>query len=61
MDMDGSIASYMHLLTRSVEKHYKIVLYNGDWDDVVPFRDTLAGIEILGLKPSGLYTPWFTN
>jgi hypothetical protein len=33
-------------------KKYTIVLYNGNWDDVVPFLDTLKGIEILGLKPA---------
>lgn len=58
--MGGSIDSYRYLLSRT-ESKYRIVLYNGNWDDVVPFRDTLAGIGILGLEVSSLRRPWFTN
>lgn len=58
MDQDGSLESYSKLL---IKDKYKIVLYNGDWDDVVPFRDTLAGLELLNLKPAAPRKPWFTN
>jgi fermentation-respiration switch protein FrsA (DUF1100 family) len=27
----------------------KITLFNGDWDDVVPFRDTLKNLKLLNL------------
>jgi hypothetical protein len=33
---------------------YHIVLYNGDWDDVVPFTDTLKNLEALNLKESSI-------
>jgi serine carboxypeptidase-like clade 2 len=36
----------------------KVWMFNGDWDDVVPFRDTLKNLEKLGLKPSGDYKAW---
>ncbi len=49
--MKGSMASYAYLLSRDVsKKNYQIVLYNGDWDDVVPYLDTLHGLKELGLK-----------
>jgi len=40
---------------------YHIVLYNGDWDDVVPFTDTIKNMRNLKLEESYLYTPWFVN
>ena len=46
------MASYRHLLGKVEEKRYQIVLYNGDWDDVVPYIDTLKGIKNLLLKHS---------
>lgn len=38
---------YQHLLG---EDKYHMVLYNGDWDDVVPFTDTIKNMEKLNLK-----------
>ena len=52
IDPEGSISSYRHLidLMKSPNRSIKIILYNGNWDAVVPFIDTLKGIKILGLK-----------
>jgi serine carboxypeptidase-like clade 2 len=33
-------------------------LYNGDWDDVVPFRDTIKNLQLLDLPPKSDYIPW---
>ena len=48
IDLSGSMYQYIHLLTRT--EHLSIYLYNGDWDSVVPFRDTIKNIQ--GLKLS---------
>jgi serine carboxypeptidase-like clade 2 len=39
----------------------KIWLYNGDWDDVVPFPDTLKNLDKMNIKPIGPYKPWFVH
>jgi hypothetical protein len=49
IDSKGSLASYRYLLARVVDKRYQIVLYNGDWDTVVPYLDTIKWIKALGL------------
>lgn len=36
----------------------KIWLFSGDWDDVVPFRDTVKNLEKLDLKPQSPYHVW---
>lgn len=54
IDQRGSMASYRYLLSRVEEKMLQIVLYNGDWDDVVPYHDTIKGIENLNLVHSYL-------
>ena len=46
------MASYRHLLSKVEEKLYQIVLYNGDWDDVVPYIDTLKNIKSLHIGES---------
>lgn len=45
IDLDGSMQSYRILLSRLFSKSYQIVLYNGDWDDVVPYHDTIKSIK----------------
>ena len=40
---------YKYLLVR--QSKYSISLYNGDWDDVVPWHDTLNNLEALDLVP----------
>ena len=44
--------SYRILLSRLSTKNYQIVMYNGDWDDVVPYHDTIKGIKELYLSES---------
>jgi len=61
IDLAGSMASYRILLSRLSTKNYQIVLYNGDWDDVVPYHDTVKAIKELYLYDSYIYHPWFTN
>ena len=46
IDLKGSMASYRYLLGRNL---YTIALYNGDWDDVVPYVDTLKNMKRLNL------------
>ena len=40
---------------------YKIVVYSGDWDSVVPYIDTIKNLKRLNLEESPTYTPWFTD
>jgi hypothetical protein len=46
IEQTGSLDDYRYLLA---QKKYKIVLYNGDWDAVVPYTDTLKGLASLNL------------
>lgn len=45
IDLAGSMQAYRTLLARSSVKNYQIVLYNGDWDSVVPYHDTIKGLD----------------
>jgi|JI61114C2RNA_FD_contig_91_452036_length_1239_multi_2_in_0_out_0_2 hypothetical protein len=47
--------AYRNLINRG---QIKIYLFNGDWDDVVPFRDTVKNLALLDLQPRGDYQPW---
>jgi hypothetical protein len=44
--------SYLYLLGRIPDKNYQIHLYNGNWDYVVPFTDTINNIKRLNLEES---------
>jgi len=59
VDLKGSLESYRYLLTRTHVLQF--VLYNGEWDAVVPYVDTLKNLAKLNLQESYLYKPWFTN
>jgi len=52
IDQSGSFYQMMELLG-DVGK-YHMVLYNGDWDDVVPFTDTIKNMRKLKLEESYL-------
>lgn len=52
IDLSGSIPEYRILLARLSTKKYQMVLYSGDWDDVVPYHDTIKGIRSLYLTES---------
>lgn len=58
MTVEGSIQAYKFLINT---RKYKIILYNGDWDDVVPYTDTLKNFNKMGLSPQGTFTPWIVN
>jgi hypothetical protein len=51
--------AYQYLLARETNRS-QIVLYNGNWDVVVPYIDTLKNIKALNLRESYIYHPWFT-
>ena len=38
ISLKGSMEEYRYLLDRSSKYH--VILFNGDWDSVVPFSDT---------------------
>jgi serine carboxypeptidase-like clade 2 len=58
IDSKGSIAQYKRIRLNSA---VKIWLYNGDWDDVVPYPDTLKNLEKMNIRPVGVYKPWFVG
>jgi serine carboxypeptidase-like clade 1 len=33
-------------------------MYNGDWDDLVPYRDTEKNLELIEITKSGDQEPW---
>jgi hypothetical protein len=43
----GSLSEMRYLFTRLDD--IQVVLYNGDWDGVVPFGDTLKNLEKLNM------------
>ena len=58
MTVQGSIEAYQFLIARG---KYRIILYNGDWDDVVPYTDTLKNFQKMDLEPQGEFTPWIVS
>ena len=49
----GSMESYKYLLSLMLtDQKITIVLYNGNWDTVVPYHDTIRGIKDLNLVES---------
>jgi serine carboxypeptidase-like clade 2 len=36
----------------------KVFIFSGDWDDVVPFTDTIRNLLKTGLKMQGVPAPW---
>ena len=34
-------------------------MYNGDWDDVVPYRDTEKNLKLLKREKIGEWEPWY--
>ena len=51
-DPEGSMDSYRYLLSRIHDKNYIIHLYNGNWDAVIPYHDTIDNIKKLNLVES---------
>ena len=47
IDQSGSLFQMQYLLTRLDTIH--LVLYNGDWDAVVPFGDTIKNLQKLNI------------
>jgi hypothetical protein len=52
IDQSGSMTQWTQLLGDAGKYH--LVLYNGDWDDVVPFTDTIKNMQKLGLEETYL-------
>lgn len=52
IDQSGSMTQWIQLLSNAGKYH--LVLYNGDWDDVVPFTDTIKNMQKLGLEETYL-------
>jgi hypothetical protein len=52
VDPSGSMDSYRYLLGRWETANYQIHLYNGNWDVVVPYHDTVENIRRLNLRES---------
>lgn len=52
IDQSGSTFQYQYLFNRLSDIH--IVLYNGDWDAVVPFVDTINNLERMKIRDPSL-------
>lgn len=50
--MRGSTDSWIYLMGRNFDNKYQFHLYNGNWDAVVPYHDTIEHIRGLGLSES---------
>lgn len=55
---DGSMKEYAQIF---LNKAIKVWLFNGDWDDVVPYRDTENNLEILKIPKTGEWDPWYVG
>jgi serine carboxypeptidase-like clade 2 len=44
-----------------LNKGIKVWLFSGDWDDVVPYPDTVYNLNLLGRKKLGNQEPWFVG
>ena len=54
ISLSGSIASYRYLISLlPTTRKINIVLYSGNWDAVVPYVDTIKGINMLNLRTQG--------
>jgi hypothetical protein len=54
------MSAYRYLLGRETNRT-QIILYNGNWDVVVPYIDTIKNIKALNLRESYIYHPWFVG
>jgi len=54
----GSYEAYQYLLNTN---KYKIVIYSGDTDSVVPFDDTLGWVGSFGLNVVEQWRPWWVE
>ncbi|KAH7527847.1 hypothetical protein FEM48_Zijuj05G0010000 [Ziziphus jujuba var. spinosa] len=59
---------YVHDVTSSVDYHqnlknkgYRVLVYSGDQDFIIPYVGTLAWIEALNLTVGRAWTPWFVD
>ena len=52
ISLKGSMDEYRYLLDR-IDK-YHIIMFNGDWDSVVPFSDTEMNLGKLSLLPTDI-------
>jgi serine carboxypeptidase-like clade 2 len=44
-----------------LNKGIKVWLFSGDWDDVVPYPDTVYNLNLLKMKKLGNQEPWFVG
>jgi hypothetical protein len=44
-----------------LNKAVRVWLFNGDWDDVVPYRDTEKNLETLKIAKTGEWDPWISG
>ena len=58
MTEDGSMKEYAQIF---LNKAIKVWLFNGDWDDVVPYRDTENNLEVLKIPKTGEWDPWYVG
>lgn len=52
IDISGSTYQLTYLISRLNDIH--LVLYNGDWDGVVPFVDTIKNLDKLKISDPSL-------
>ena len=52
IDLAGSMAEYRYLLDR--QDKYHIIFFNGDWDSIIPYSDTIQNIGKLNLLPTDI-------
>jgi hypothetical protein len=55
---EGSMDEYKTIFLNTA---IKVWLFNGDWDDVVPYPDTEKGLEKLRRTKIGSFDPWFVG
>lgn len=52
----GSMEQYEQIFLNPA---IKVWLYNGDWDNVIPYTDTINNLKVLRRRTAGTIEPWF--
>ncbi|PRQ54379.1 putative peptidase S10, serine carboxypeptidase, alpha/Beta hydrolase [Rosa chinensis] len=56
-DVSSSLVYHQNL----IKKGYRVLIYSGDHDMVIPYLGTISWIESLNLTVDSRWKPWFVN
>ena len=54
----GSMIEYSRIISDTT---IRVFMYAGDWDDIVPYTNTINNIERLGMRQNGPIVHWINT